>query len=209
MNLSPLGKIRDAISSTLLRQRRAGALPHLPAFVQVLRHMLPLLILALLPEGVWAADAAPLPLETNVKAAMIYNFTHFISWERESREPITICVLGEPAMVTAIQEVASRKDRDRRQVLAQSIVENQSVAGCNVIFVPGGQEDGAPQVLRAVRGLPVLTVGDSKRFVEQGGTMGFFLERDRVRFAINMDTVRRSGLSVSSKLLSLAVVIGK
>ena len=122
---APPSRCRDGASRLLFRPPAA--------FVRAAARTLLFLTLGLVCAG---ADGVPLPLETNVKAAMIYNFTHFISWERESRNPITICVLGEPAMVTAIREVASRKDRDRQQVLAQSIVENQSVAGCSVVFVP-------------------------------------------------------------------------
>jgi YfiR/HmsC-like len=62
-------------------------------------------------------------------------------------------------------------------------------------------------ILGEVRGAPVLTVGDGDTFPRRGGIVGLIIEDGRMRFAINPDAAQRSGVRLSSKLLSLARLV--
>ena len=57
---------------------------------------------------------------------------------------------------------------------------------------------------RRCGGVPILTVGEGARFLQQGGLISFVLEDNRVRFDVNKSAVDRAGLTVSSKLLRVA-----
>jgi hypothetical protein len=48
-------------------------------------------------------------------------------------------------------------------------------------------------------------VGDSDQFVRSGGVIGFVISNETVRFVINLNAMERSGLRISSRMLSLAV----
>jgi hypothetical protein len=61
--------------------------------------------------------------------------------------------------------------------------------------------------LGGLRTLPVLTVSDGKGFSHASGIIELYVEAGRMRFAINVDAVERSGLRISSRLLGLAKVI--
>jgi len=50
-------------------------------------------------------------------------------------------------------------------------------------------------------------VGEGAGFAEHGGGIQFFLEDNKLRFAINVDAVHRAHLTVSSKLLALAKIV--
>jgi len=52
-----------------------------------------------------------------------------------------------------------------------------------------------------------LVVGEGAEFAERGGAIQFFLENNKLRFAINVDAVQRSRLQASSKLLALARIV--
>ena len=54
---------------------------------------------------------------------------------------------------------------------------------------------------------PILTVSDIKGFTAYGGIIQFKLVDNKVRFTINIDAATRAGLTISSKLLSLATVV--
>lgn len=51
---------------------------------------------------------------------------------------------------------------------------------------------------------PVLTVGDRPGFAAAGGHIELLRRDDRLRFGINRDALRRSGLAISSQVLDLA-----
>ena len=75
-----------------------------------------------------------------------------------------------------------------------------------------GYAHGAHHIVRrlaSLRGSSVLTVADVYGFLDGGGMIQFLTENNHVRFAINVDSATRARLKVSSKLLSLARVIGR
>jgi hypothetical protein len=52
-------------------------------------------------------------------------------------------------------------------------------------------------------------VAESEHFVQQGGTIGFFLEDHKVRCEVNLTAAEHAQLKISARLLSLAkTVIG-
>jgi hypothetical protein len=53
----------------------------------------------------------------------------------------------------------------------------------------------------------ILTVGDVPGFCESGGAVNLNVVESRVKLEINVDATARSGLQVSSKLLSLARIV--
>ena len=63
------------------------------------------------------------------------------------------------------------------------------------------------EILNSLRGTSALVVGESDGFAERGGGIQFFLEDNKLRFAVNVDAVQKARLSVSSKLLALARIV--
>jgi hypothetical protein len=58
--------------------------------------------------------------------------------------------------------------------------------------------------LEAVRGLGVLTVGETPDFIAAGGIVGFATEQGKLYFDVNLDAAKEARLKISSILLSLA-----
>ena len=53
----------------------------------------------------------------------------------------------------------------------------------------------------------MLTVSDMERFAHRGGIITLLTIQDRIRFEINVEAARRSGVKISSKLLKLANIV--
>ncbi len=58
-----------------------------------------------------------------------------------------------------------------------------------------------------LKGLPILTIGDSPNFARRGGIINFILVDDKVRFEINVEAAKQANINISSRLLSLAKII--
>ena len=58
-----------------------------------------------------------------------------------------------------------------------------------------------------LKGARILTVGEFGGFAELGGVINFISERNKVRFEINTDAARSTGLTISSELLKLAKLV--
>jgi hypothetical protein len=53
----------------------------------------------------------------------------------------------------------------------------------------------------------VLTVGETQGFADGGGIINFIEENNKIRFEINAEAARRTGLNISSELLKLARLV--
>jgi len=161
----------------------------------------------------WAAEApAPSPAPAGhypLKADLLYNFAKFVEWPAEAfyadNTPFRICVQGDDPFGPDL-EPAPKKRVNGRSVVVQRGTGDDPLAGCHVVFIAVSE---APRLARALSrfGPGVLTVSDIPGFAERGGTIGFVMERERVRFEINTDAAQRAGLKISSKLLKLAKVV--
>jgi hypothetical protein len=80
--------------------------------------------------------------------------------------------------------------------------------GAHILFISASEKKRLPVILSSLRGSSVLTVSDMEGFLDAGGMVQFLNENDRVRFAVNVDATGRARLKLSSKLLSLAKVVG-
>ena len=60
------------------------------------------------------------------------------------------------------------------------------------------------QIVRALKGLPILTIGETENFLESGGVINFLMEDEKVCFEINVTAAKINKLRISSKLLRLA-----
>lgn len=155
--------------------------------------------------------AAAQPLEYEVKAAFLLNFTKFIDWPpsafADSNSPLAICVLGKDPFGSSLDQMLQGETVDNRQLIVRRLSEIPSPHQCQVVFFGSGDRD-TPKTLSDL-GRGVLTVGDGKKFLQDGGMIAFVIESRRVRFDIDQAAAERAGLTLSSKLLGVARVVQK
>lgn len=148
------------------------------------------------------------PSEDEVKAAFLYNFTRFVEWPERALpgagEPFVLCVLGDAAFAAEVDETVAGKAVDGRPASARTVTELSELSECHLLFVSRSERARLPEVLAALRHLPVLTVGDSDEFVGAGGMITLVLRQSRVRFEIDQTAAEHVGLAISSRLLDLA-----
>jgi len=149
--------------------------------------------------------------EALLKAAFLYNFAKFTEWPKERPDadsgPVLFCIGQNSRLKAAIDELQGKLVGSRP---VRSVVLSDSVnpMTCHVLFI----DDSIPARVRQLAESDlhgVLTVSDLPNFARTGGNIGFFFADNQLRFQINLDTARRSGIGFSSKLLRLAVVIGQ
>lgn len=166
------------------------------------------LILAAVPAG-----AQPLALSAQVyqvKAAFLYNFVRFVEWPAhngDAKAPIVIVVFGRDPFGPALDQAVWGKTINGRPLHVRRTRQASDVLPCHLVFVSAQERRRTPDLAKALEGAGVLTVGEAEDFLEQGGAVRFVMEDNRVRFVINLEAVRHSGLQISSRLLSLARVV--
>jgi hypothetical protein len=153
-----------------------------------------------------AAYPKDVPLEYQVKAVYLFNFAKFIEWPAEARSgPLTICVAGQNPFGGVLEETLHGEVVNDRP-LAMRVIQGPE-SGCHIVFVPQGA--ATSEYVRALRGTPTLTVGESPDFLAQGGIINFVIEQGKVRFQIDAKAAERAELRISSHLLRLARGVDK
>ena len=144
-------------------------------------------------------------MEVAVKATYLYKLAPFVDWPPDDNgQPLTICVVGaDPFGGTLDRAVAGQAFGPRPYIIARVDTIGPD-STCNVAFIGGSAAQSVAGALRAVHGLPVLTVTDEG---DPAGIVDFTVQDGRVRFRIDQRAATENGLTISSKLLSLALSV--
>jgi hypothetical protein len=155
------------------------------------------------------SEVAAAPNEYEVKVAFLYNFAKFVDWppaRTPTEELFAICILGEDPFGPAL-DLLKGKLADGRPVDVRRLTEPKDLGRCRMAFVGRPYANNIGNLAENLKDQPVLTVGDSPGFVRSGGMVGFVLTDGRIRFEISPDRIAPTGLTVSSQLLKLAIII--
>lgn len=183
-----------------------------------------LFMVSIAPQALADAQSAQ-SKEYQIKAAFLYNFIKFVDWPKEkiadSNKPITIGIIGKYPFGKAFEPVKNKKIGNRPVAIKHfkslsefdeaSAKDKASLARmlkalskCRLLFVCSSEKKRLDEIIAAVQGCPVLTVGENAGFLETGGIINFLVEHKKVRFEINLIAAKKAKLKIRSKLMRLA-----
>jgi hypothetical protein len=145
------------------------------------------------------------PTDTAVKAAFLPRFARYVTWPiaatPKGADPFVLCVIGSDPFGGVLDEAARSQLVNGRRIVVRRMDSAAGADRCQIAYV-GGSRSGA--ILASIGRNPVLTVTDAN----DSGTRGiihFVLVGGRVRFFIDQSAAEQRGLSISSRLLALAM----
>jgi hypothetical protein len=163
------------------------------------------------------AAGAETALETAVKATFLWKFVPFVEFPTASFEsdsaPVTICVIGDDPFGPVLDQAVAGQRVGERPIEVQRSATLIPGTLCHVLYAAGSVSEPVGRILEQVRGRPVLTVTDAARGGPAGpsaapaGMIHFVLSDAKVRFIIDNEAAGQSGLTISSKLLRLALAV--
>jgi hypothetical protein len=163
--------------------------------------------------GLIIGGAAPVQaldqLESQVIAAMLFNFTKYVEWPANafiSSSQSTICIVGNDSLLRTFN-MYQNKISNGKTIRIKAISGSQDIGGCNLLYIDKSEQANLPEYLLQTAKKPVLTASNSRLFASTGGIIGFYIQDDRVRFEINIEEAQKSGLIFSSNLLKLARIV--
>jgi hypothetical protein len=148
--------------------------------------------------------------EYQIKAAMMINFIQFVQWPNDdpdqSTDFLTIGIFGADNFGSILDSLKGRIVNGKQLKLLR-LNSTKELRQCQVVFVPESESHHTDEILAAVNGFPVLTIGETDRFIQLGGIIRFFIEQNHVRFEINKTAANHSKLKISAKLMEIARVV--
>jgi len=137
--------------------------------------------------------------EYQVKAAFIYKFATYIRWPAQGGaargQPFVIGVIGKDPFGPALDLVMRGQNVQGRAIVVSRVAQPEEALRCQVLFVCSSERRNLRRILDALRGAPVLTVGDMDQFAELGGMINLVTTEDHhIHFEINKGAIDRAGL---------------
>lgn len=147
--------------------------------------------------------------ENLIKAAFIMNFVKFIEWpdgtSTSKPSKIDVCVIGDSGLVKTSHIFSQTAGNN----LKLSVVSEQNIGNisshCHILFVSESEDSRLSSILSAIKGAPVLTIGDADNFIERGGMIGFAKDESKIRLEINRRATENAGIKIDSQLLEIAL----
>ena len=152
-----------------------------------------------------AARQRPGTVEGDIKAAFLFNFTKFVDWPAAAPAgPFQICTLADGGFDALLTRTLSGESTGGRPIQRATPDSPDIARTCHILFISRRADGNAERWIAAVRGQPVLVVGESKTAEDAGAHITFVVEDNRVKFDVNDEAASRAGLTISSKLLRVA-----
>lgn len=148
--------------------------------------------------------------ETEVKAVFLFNFAQFVEWPASKLPPdssIVIGVLGKDPFGNYLDETVQNEIVNGHPLKIERYNNIRQVGNCHILFINPSRYIRVDNVLRTLKGKNILTVSDAAGFSKEGGMIHFINEKNRIKLSVNLNSVKESEISISSKLLSLAEIV--
>ena len=159
-----------------------------------------------------ALGAADAPTENQVQAVFLFNFSHFVEWPPQAfaapSDPFVIGIVGSDPFGARLDEAVHNEQINGHALIVRRFRSISEVDNCQILFIDRSEIARLGQILAALDHHSTLTVSQADGAAQRGVMIQFATENSRIRLRINVDSARAAGLTISSKLLRPAEIIG-
>lgn len=146
--------------------------------------------------------------EYDVKALFLYKFTRYITWPESTwGEEFRIGILGESEIRGPLETIADQEKVGDKPIVLKFWDTPEEIEDCHILFIARDRKLDPLVVRNQVGERPVLTVGEWKGYANEGIILNFVMKENKVRFELNQQALATAGLTASSQLLKLAILI--
>src|SRR5262249_48654079 len=118
-----------------------------------------------------------------------------------------LCVMGENPFGDYLDRLAREREIKSRKVVISYVSSIPELGACQVVFLAKSERYRVSAIVAQTRGKPILTIGDTPHFAQAGVLINFYEVDELIRFEINLEEAKRSGLKFSSNLMKLARIV--
>ena len=146
--------------------------------------------------------------EDELKSATVLSFLRYSTWPDlpGTKEPLTVGVLGRASFGRVLAAGLSGKTVNGRSVRLVHLASGDDPHCCQLIYFATSRKEEIYPWLQVAGTLPVLTLGETDKFLSYGGAVNLLLVDGHMGFEVNLQALKRSGVDISSRLLRLGQI---
>lgn len=142
-----------------------------------------------------------------VIAGYLHAFPAYVEWPAPTNytntAPWSIGVLGDDVFGDSLMLACTNRPVKNRPFQLIRATSAQAVTTCDLVYFANQDAEIVKKQLAQFTGRPVLTIGETENFLEEGGIIRMEIGR-RVQFSVNLDAAREAGLKIPAQMLQSA-----
>jgi len=151
--------------------------------------------------------------EYEIKAVFLFKLSQFTEWPAgaftNENSPLVIGIIGNDPFGSFLDETIRDETVRGRPLVARRCRQLEEIQSCHILYISRSEADHLDRISKALDSQPVLTVSDIDGPAARGVMIQLVSERNKIRLRIDSDKARASRLTLSSKLLRTAEVVGR
>ena len=133
------------------------------------------------------------------KALLVYKVSEYVLWPTD-QEYRTIGLYKDASIYRELTQFAD----SRTGIKIVHLDKPEDVSKCDIIFVCEGHKNEINNFVKNIEDQSILVISETKDHYTNGADLVFFIEDDKLRFAVNDTKISGKGMSASRKLTALA-----
>jgi TonB family protein len=144
--------------------------------------------------------------ERAVRAAYIFNLIKLVEWPGDNKE-VVIGLLGDRETSEFLQKMLDGKSADSRAIHVMLFPSDEELRKCNIVYVADEQRKVVRAILDKIADRPILSVGESDFFAQDGGMIALIEFGEQIQPQLNADAVQHAGIKISPRFVALAKIV--
>lgn len=145
--------------------------------------------------------------EIELSSKFIIDLIDEVEWSEGSyRDSFVINVVGDNSFVPILQSIARSDSSGGKKIVINSVSLDDKFEECQMIFIATDSLSHLAKILKKVEKKPILTVSMHDTFARYGVMVNIReIRNNKIKYAVNNITARKSKLKISDELLKKAV----
>ena len=144
---------------------------------------------------------------SKVRTAYLYHFMRFIEWPNDAKphgdNAYTICTPKLSSEIDSL-ELITQKSVNGQPIIVKQVDITESLEDCQILYLVNIKPLEQKQYIQKLEKLPVLSVGNSNKFLGTGGIITFNVQKGQVTFSVNLKAASEVGFKISANMLDVA-----
>ncbi|MGL1887697.1 MAG: YfiR family protein [Reichenbachiella sp.] len=139
--------------------------------------------------------------ESRFKALFLSKFVEYVSWPNDTQDQV-IGVFGESEVYDALVEMSITTG-----IKVIQILQVNDYNKCDMIYVPESMKLFTPKLKEQIGDKSVLVISDVKDQVGSSADIGFFIDKGRLMFFIDADSIRSKNMTPNARIIKLGAQV--
>lgn len=144
--------------------------------------------------------------EQALTVAFLYNFIKLSKWPEDQKDTgeLTLCLSRQADINLEIQTLSGKQALGKK-ILIKQIEQDKNPENCQLLFL--SRTDSAEEVTQWIKNAgtsATLLVGNYDGLLDLGGMIAIFNDGERLRFDVDLGSVKRANIKLSSEMLKIA-----